>query len=54
VRYVDGRLVLIDPVTTQHVTISSFGTTQIESFDNLLKATPGPGPAADAPFIPVR
>jgi putative photosynthetic complex assembly protein len=54
VRYVDGRLVLIDPVTTQHVTISSFGTTQIESFDNLLKANPGPGPAADAPFIPVR
>jgi putative photosynthetic complex assembly protein len=54
VRYTDGRLVLLDPSTTQHVTITSFGPTQIESFDNLLKAHPGPGPVTGAPFIPLR
>jgi putative photosynthetic complex assembly protein len=37
VRYTDGRLVLIDPSTRQTVTISSFGHTQIESFDRLLR-----------------
>lgn len=37
-RYVDGRLVLQDPATGQHVTISSFGPTQVESFDRLLKS----------------
>jgi putative photosynthetic complex assembly protein len=37
VRYADGRLVLHDPATTQSVTISSFGPTQIASFDALLK-----------------
>lgn len=36
VRYEDGRLVLHDPATSQSVTISSFGPTQIESFDRLL------------------
>ncbi len=36
VRYTDGRLVLLDPATTQHVTISSFGPTQVASFDQLL------------------
>ncbi len=36
VRYTDGRLVLLDPATSQHVTISSFGPTQVESFDRLL------------------
>ena len=40
VRYVDGRLVLHDPATTQHITISSFGPTQIESFDRLLIVGP--------------
>lgn len=37
VRYTDGRLVLQDPATGQHVTISSFGPTQVESFDRLLR-----------------
>lgn len=37
VRYTDGRLVLLDPATTRRVTISSFGPTQIASFDALLK-----------------
>ncbi len=37
VRYTDGRLVLIDPSTKQSVTISSFGPTQIASFDQLLQ-----------------
>jgi putative photosynthetic complex assembly protein len=37
VRYTDGRLVLIDPSTKQSVTISSFGHTQVESFERLLK-----------------
>lgn len=37
IRYTDGRLVLLDPATTKHVTISSFGPTQIESFDKLLR-----------------
>jgi putative photosynthetic complex assembly protein len=36
VRYTDGRLVLLDPATSQHVTISSFGPTQVASFDQLL------------------
>jgi putative photosynthetic complex assembly protein len=54
VRYTDGRLVLHDPATTQHITITSFGPTQIESFDNLLKEKPGPGPANGAPFIPLQ
>ncbi|NCW44900.1 MAG: photosynthetic complex assembly protein PuhC [Gemmatimonadaceae bacterium] len=40
VRYTDGRLVLLDPVTQQHVTITSFGPTQIESFDRLLQTPP--------------
>lgn len=53
VRYTDGRLVLHDPATTQHITITSFGPTQVESFDNLLRARPGPGPATGAPFVPV-
>lgn len=39
IRYTDGRLVLLDPATNQHVTISSFGPTQIESFDRLLVST---------------
>ncbi len=42
VRYVDGRLVLHDPATTQHITITSFGPTQIESFDRLLVIGPTP------------
>jgi putative photosynthetic complex assembly protein len=37
-RYADGRLVLHDPATGQHVTITSFGPTQVESFDRLLAA----------------
>ena len=37
VRYTDGRLVLLDPATSQHVTITSFGHTQVESFDRLLQ-----------------
>ena len=36
VRYVDGRLVLHDPATKQSVTITSFGETQVASFDRLL------------------
>jgi putative photosynthetic complex assembly protein len=36
IRYADGRLVLLDPATAQHVTITSFGPTQIASFDALL------------------
>ncbi len=40
VRYVDGRLVLHDPATKQSVTITSFGATQIESFDKLLVIGP--------------
>lgn len=42
VRYADGRLVLHDPATTQQVTITSFGPTQIESFDQLLVLRPSP------------
>jgi len=42
VRYVDGRLVLHDPATTQHITITSFGPTQIEAFDQLLMVGPAP------------
>ncbi len=37
VRYADGRLVLIDPTTKRSVTITSFGSTQIEAFDRLLR-----------------
>lgn len=37
IRYTDGRLVLQDPATGHHVTISSFGPTQVESFDRLLR-----------------
>ena len=37
VRYTDGRLVLNDPATSQHITITSFGPTQVESFDRLLR-----------------
>lgn len=36
IQYADGRLVLLDPATKQHVTVSSFGPTQIASFDQLL------------------
>lgn len=54
VRYTDGRLVLLDPSTAQHITITSFGPTQIESFDNLLKEHPGPGPKNGAPFLPMQ
>jgi len=54
VRYTDGRLVLHDDATGQQVTITSFGPTQIESFDNLLKEKPGPGPTVAPPFVPVR
>ncbi len=43
VRYVDGRLVLHDPATTQHITITSFGPTQVEAFDRLLVVGPAPG-----------
>lgn len=39
VRYVDGRLVLHDPATGQSVTVTSFGPTQVESFDRLLVQT---------------
>ncbi len=39
VRYVDGRLVLHDPATKQSVTVTSFGRTQVESFDRLLVQT---------------
>ena len=39
VRYVDGRLVLHDPATKQSVTVTSFGQTQVESFDRLLVHT---------------
>ncbi len=42
VRYTDGRLVLHDPATTQSVTITSFGPTQIEAFDKLLVVGPEP------------
>jgi putative photosynthetic complex assembly protein len=35
-RYDDGRLVLDDPATKASVTISSFGPTQIATFDSLL------------------
>jgi putative photosynthetic complex assembly protein len=54
VRYTDGRLVLHDDATKQQVTITSFGPTQIESFDNLLKAKPGPGPTVAPPFVPIQ
>lgn len=37
VRYTDGRLVMHDPTTKQHITITSFGHTQVESFDALFK-----------------
>jgi putative photosynthetic complex assembly protein len=37
VRYTDGRLVMQDPTTKQHITITSFGHTQVESFDALLR-----------------
>ncbi len=37
VRYADGRLVLIDPTTKRSVTVTSFGSTQVESFDRLLR-----------------
>jgi putative photosynthetic complex assembly protein len=37
VRYTDGRLVLIDLATKRSVTITSFGHTQVESFDKLLQ-----------------
>jgi putative photosynthetic complex assembly protein len=37
VRYADGRLVLIDPTTKRSVTVTSFGATQVESFDRLLR-----------------
>jgi len=37
VRYTDGRLVLEDPSTGQHITVTSFGPTQVASFDQLLK-----------------
>lgn len=37
VRYTDGRLILIDPSTQQRVTITSFGPTQVEAFDRLLR-----------------
>lgn len=37
VRYTDGRLVLLDPATSHHITITSFGPTQVESFDKLLR-----------------
>lgn len=37
IRYTDGRLVLLDPATSEQVTISSFGHTQVESFDRLLQ-----------------
>ncbi len=36
VRYTDGRLVLNDPATKQHITITSFGPTQVASFDRLM------------------
>lgn len=36
VRYADGRLVLHDDATKQSITITSFGHTQVESFDALL------------------
>jgi putative photosynthetic complex assembly protein len=39
VRYVDGRLVLHDPATKASVTVTSFGQTQVESFDRLLVHT---------------
>jgi putative photosynthetic complex assembly protein len=48
VRYVDGRLVLLDPATNQKVTISSFGPTQVAAFDQLLP------PAAVSPPPPTR
>jgi putative photosynthetic complex assembly protein len=35
-RYDDGRLVLYDPETKAHVSISSFGPTQVATFDSLL------------------
>ena len=35
-RYEDGRLVLSDPMTEATVTISSFGPTQVATFDTLL------------------
>jgi len=54
VRYTDGRLVLHDDATRQQVTITSFGPTQIESFDNLLKTKPGPGPTVAPPFVPIQ
>lgn len=40
IRYVDGRLVLLDPATNQHVTITSFGPTQVAAFDQLLAPPP--------------
>jgi len=54
VRYTDGRLVMHDDATGQQVTVTSFGPTQIESFDNLFKQKPGPGPTVAPPFVPVR
>jgi len=37
IRYADGRLVLNDPATSQHITITSFGHTQVEDFDRLMR-----------------
>jgi putative photosynthetic complex assembly protein len=47
VRYADGRLVLIDPTNNRSVTVTSFGSTQVESFDRLLR--PMPSSAAVTP-----
>jgi putative photosynthetic complex assembly protein len=49
VRYVDGRLVLHDPATGQHVTITSFGATQVAAFDRLLPPATAPGTPAARP-----
>lgn len=35
-RYEDGRLILSDPATNTRVAISSFGPTQVATFDSLL------------------
>jgi putative photosynthetic complex assembly protein len=39
-RWNDGRLTLDDSATHMHIAVSSFGPTQVESFERLMAATP--------------
>lgn len=39
-RWTDGRLTLDDSATRMHIAVSSFGPTQVASFERLMAATP--------------